>query len=102
MSIYDNEYDWMDFREEMLAYAKERDERILKTWLTEIGYKFNDPIGYEINLSSKIAKIYSTRPGPLIGLRGINVEKLRQILSNEYRGEWKVEFNDIRGGFISI
>jgi ribosomal protein S3 len=102
MFDYVDEDDWMSFRAEALAYAKEREERVLKTWLTEIGYKPDDPIGYEINRSKKITKIYSTRPGPLIGLRGINVEKLKQILSNEYRGKWKVEFIEVRGGFISI
>ena len=31
--------DWQEFRAEVLACAKERDETFIKTWLNKIGYK---------------------------------------------------------------
>lgn len=102
--MFDYDDEWMEMRAEAAAYAKEREERVLKTWLTEINYKSKEPIGYEINSWKHVTKIYSTCPGPLIGLRGTNVEKLKKLLSDEYKGkrDWKIEFIEIRGGFISI
>lgn len=102
--MFDYDDEWMEMRAEAAAYAKERKERVLKAWLTEINYKSDEPIGYDINPFMHETKIYSTRPGSLIGLRGINVEKLKKILSDEYRSrkDWKIEFIEIRDGFFKL
>lgn len=99
--MFDDE-SWELFRAEALAYAKERDETLIKSWLHEIKYTCKDPIGYYICLSSKTIELYSTRPGILIGRAGINIEILKDKLTKEYRGDWKVEIKEIRGGFVTI
>ena len=98
--MFDN--DWEDFRAEALAYAKNRNETLIKTWLSKIGYKDKNPIGYYINPCDKTIEIYSTRVGGLIGRAGINVDELKKMLSDEFRGEWKVKFVEIRGGFVTV
>ena len=45
-------------------------------------------------------EIYSTRVGVLIGKAGVNVDLLKEMLTDEFRGEWKVKFIEIRGGFV--
>lgn len=45
-------------------------------------------------------EIHTIRPGVLIGRAGVNVEKFEKILSDEFGGEWKVKFIEIRGGFV--
>lgn len=93
---------WQEFRAEVLAYAKERDETFIKTWLNKIGYKDKNPIGYYISLYDKTIEIYSTRVGALIGRAGVNVDLLKKMLADEFRGDWKVKFIEIRGGFITV
>lgn len=96
---------WKEFEEvraEVLAYAKDRDEALIKTWLNKIGYKDKNPIGYFINLGDKTIELYSTRPGVLIGKAGVNIQELMKMLSDEFRGEWKVKFVEIRGGFVTV
>lgn len=93
---------WEEFRAEVYAYTKDRNETFIKSWLSKIGYTDKNPIGYYINLSSKTVEIYSTRPGELIGKAGVNVDLLKKMLANEFRGEWKVKFVEIRGGFVTV
>ena len=52
-------------------------------------------IGYYRDSFNNIMEIYTTKPGMLIGKAGANVEKLENMLSEEYRGVWKVKFIDI-------
>ena len=92
---------WESFREEMLSYAKNKEENLIKKWLNDIGCK-NITIGYYRDSSNNIMEIYTTKPGMLIGKAGANVEKLENMLSEEYRGVWKVRFIEVRGDFISI
>ena len=47
-------------------------------------------------------EIYTTKPGMLIGKAGANVEKLENMISEEYCGVWKVKFIEVRGDFINI
>ena len=98
--MFDN--DWEEFRAEALAYAKDRNETLVKTWLSKIGYKDTTPVGYYINLSNNTIELYSTRVGPLIGKAGVNVDTLKEMLSEEFRDEWKVKFIEIQGGFVTV
>lgn len=93
---------WEEFRAEVYAYAKDRNETLIKSWLSKIGYTDKNPIGYYIRLSSKTIEIYSTRVGALIGKAGVNVDLLEKMLRDEFRGDWKVKFVEVRGGFVNV
>lgn len=92
--------DWEELREEVLKYNKEKQETLLKNWLNKIG--FTEPIGYYFNYSERELELYTIRPGILIGKRGVNVLELKDMMSKEFVGEWKVKFIEIRGGFITV
>lgn len=97
--MYD-ENDWMNFRAEAIEFNKNREETIIKKWLSEIGY--TEQVGYYRNISKKEMEIYAKRVGSLIGKAGVNVERFEKMLAEEFRGEWKVKFVEIRGGFVRI
>ena len=98
--MFDDE-SWENFRAEALVYVRNAEENLLKKWLNDIGCK-EIIIGYYRNTYHKTMEIYSTRPGILIGKAGINVDKLKKMLSEEFHGEWKVKFIEIRGGFVNV
>jgi hypothetical protein len=91
-----------EIRGEVLEEARQQKEKVIETWLNEIGYKYNDPVGYDFNLGDKMVHIYTTKPGGLIGKGGVNVEKFKRILSEEFGGEWTINFTEIRGGFVNV
>lgn len=97
--MYD-ENDWMNLRAEAIEFNKNREETLLKKWLNEIGY--TELVGYYRNAWKKEMEIYSTRIGALVGKAGVNVDKLEKMLSEEFKGKWKVKFVEIRGGFVRI
>ena len=99
--MYDEEA-WEEYREEVLAYMRSKEETLIKDWLNSIGYKFKEPIGYYRNSFNNTMEIYTTKPGMLIGRAGIHVEQLKKMLSSEFYGEWSVKFIEIRGGFVNI
>lgn len=92
--------DWIDYRETMLKEAKEREESIIKRWLSKIGCK--DTVGYYCSIVDRTMTIYTNSPGRLIGKQGINVKEFKSMLSEEFGGEWKVLFTVIRGGFVTM
>lgn len=96
----DSDDDWTDFRESMFKEAKEREESIIKRWLSKIGCK--DTVGYYCNIIDRTMTIYTTSPGRLIGKHGLNVEEFKIMLSEEFGGEWRVLFIEIRGGFVMM
>lgn len=98
--MFDDE-SWENFRAEALAYMRNKEENLLKKWLNDIGCK-KIIIGYYRDTRNYTMEIYSTRPGVLIGKAGINVDKLKKMLSEEFHGEWKVKFVEIRGGLINV
>lgn len=102
--MFDNDFDnaWEELRAEAHAFMKEKEENLLKKWLDKIGYKDKEPIGYYRDVCNNTMEIYSRRVGVLIGKAGINVDELKKMLSDEFYGEWKVKFVEIRGGFIGF
>lgn len=94
--------DWEELRAEAHAFMKEKEETLIKKWLDKIGYKGKEPIGYYKDAYNKTMEIYSTRVGALIGKAGVNVDLLKKMLTDEFRGEWKVKFIEIRGGFVNM
>lgn len=97
--MYDED-GWLAFRADALEYMRNKEETLIKNWLNSICYK--ETVGYYRNSATKTMEIYSTRPGILIGKAGCHVEQLREMLTNEFHGEWKVKFIEIRGGFVNI
>lgn len=93
---------WEEFRAEVHAFMKEKEETLIKKWLDKIGYKGKEPIGYYKDGYNNTMEIYSTRVGALIGKAGVNVDLLKKMLADEFRGEWKVKFVEIRGGFVNV
>ena len=94
--------DWEELRAEAYAFMKDKEESLIKKWLDKIGYKGKEPVGYYRNSWKHEMEIYSTRVGQLIGKAGVNVDLLKKILKDEFRGEWKVKFIEIRGGFVNM
>lgn len=102
-----NDFDcmeWEDFRAECLEWDKRKTEEALKTWLLEIG--FNGTVGYEKDIGRKTIKIYSNKPGVLIGRGGKNVFILSDLLSETFNGnfeeKWAVEFVEVKGDFVTV
>ena len=94
--------DWEEFRAEVHAFMKDKEESLIKKWLEKIGYTYEEPVGYYRNSWKNEMEIYSTRVGQLIGKEGVNVDLLEKMLKDEFRGEWKVKFVEVRGGFVQI
>jgi ribosomal protein S3 len=97
---YSEEAVWLNIRSEAHNFMKEREERVIKQWLNEIGYI--ELIGYYRNSWKREVEIYATKPGVLIGKAGTNIEKFKHMLIEEFGGTWAVKLIEIRGGFISI
>ena len=93
---------WEEFRAEVHAFMKDKEESLIKKWLEKIGYTYKEPVGYYRNSWKKEMEIYSTRVGQLIGKAGVNVDLLEKMLRDEFHGEWKVKFVEVRGGFVQI
>ena len=91
---------WENFRAEAYEFMKNKEETLLKNWLSDIGCK-ELTIGYYRDSSNKTMEIYSTRVGALIGLAGANVKKLEEMLSEEFYGDYQVTFIEVRGGFVN-
>ena len=94
--------DWEELRTEAHAFMKEKEETLIKNWLGKIGYTYKEPVGYYRNSRKHEMEIYSTRVGQLIGKAGVNVDLLEKMLTDEFRGEWKVKFVEIHGGFVNM
>ena len=93
---------WEAFRAEVHAFMKDKEESLIKKWLEKIGYTYKEPVGYYRNSWKNEMEIYSTRVGQLIGKAGVNVDLLEKMLKDEFRGEWKVKFVEVCGGFVQI
>ena len=100
--MYDEQEEmaWQKFREEAFAFNKNREETVIKKWLNEIGY--TEPVGYYRNSWKREMEIYATRLGCLIGKAGVDINKFKNMLNEEFGGEWEVKLVEIRGGFVGI
>ena len=94
--MYDE--DWENFREECLRFMRNKEETAIKKWLSEM--KYSEPVGCERDMSKKELKIYTTHPGWLIGKAGKGVDRLKEIWSEEFSGDWKIRFIEIRGHIV--
>ncbi len=87
-------------REETHKFIKNLEESVIKEWLDKIGY--TEPVGYYRNAWKREMEIYATRVGVLIGKAGVNVKELENLLHEQFCGEWKVKFVEVRGGFVNM
>lgn len=88
------------YRGESLERISEKNERVLKYFFWEINYK--GIVGYENDLGKKIFKVYTDRPGILIGKGGKNVDILKDILKKEFNYDYTIEFKAIKGKMLVI
>ena len=91
---------WERFRGECLEYMRNKENTLVKKWLDNINYI--EPVGYYINIGKQEIEIYATKVGVLIGRAGVGVDKLNEILTEEFNGEWEVKFVEIRGSFVNV
>lgn len=91
---------WQKCREITHKFMKETEESVIKEWLNKIGY--TEPVGYYRNALNREMEIYATNVGGLIGKAGANKKELENLLAEQFCGEWKVKFIEIRGGFVGI
>ena len=91
---------WEKFRCECLEYMRDKENALVKKWLDSINY--TEPVGYYMNIGKQEIEIYATKVGVLIGRAGVGVDKLKEILTEEFNGEWNVKFIEIRGSFVNV
>lgn len=96
----DKDNEWLSIRGEALEYAKNKEETMLKKWLDDIDYE--EVVGYYRDCLNKTMNIYAKRIGALVGVEGVNVNKLKKMLSEEFYGKWNVKFIEVRGGFVNV
>lgn len=92
--------DFEEFRGMILEEQAEKNERVLKHFFRRIDYK--GIVGYENDLGRKVFKVWSDRPGILIGKGGKNVEILKEILKEEFDYDYTIEFKEIKGKMLAI
>lgn len=98
--LYPSDDEFQEFRSNMLNEMQTRETTLINNFMKSIGY--NKPVAYYRDISNAELTIYTTNPGMIIGKRGVNVDKLKAILSSEFGGDkWKVNFVEIRGGFAN-
>lgn len=65
-------------------------EKILKQWKDEC--LIDDPILYTFSYHSGLLRIFTTRPGVMIGRAGIIVDKYKALMQNKIIGFKSIEF----------
>lgn len=96
--MYEDKDGVLTLCEEEIKYQQRIQEGILKDWLKEI--KYYKPVGYYYDLGKKELTIFTMNPGQLIGKAGINIHTLTSFISERYLGEWKITFQEIKGGIV--
>lgn len=91
---------WEKCRAEAIKLMRDTEETMIKKWLSELGY--TEPVGYYRNIFTREMEIYTKHPGRLIGKAGVDVHRFEKMLSEEFGGEWKVQFVEVRGGFVKV
>lgn len=100
---YDNRIidDWMNIRADAIKYCRELRTTPIMDFMKE--KSFNETIAYEYNTKDTELTIYTTRPGIWIGPRGREVNRLREILKENFGHDVEVNIKEIKfysGGFL--
>ena len=90
----------MDCQEITDAVIKEIQETPLRQYLKETG--INDNFFYEYKNCSRELTIFTKIPGVWIGLKGKGVDRLSEILNEQFGHEVDIQFKEMKGNFMSI
>lgn len=94
----DDYMNYENFIGEALELMHNKHKELIEKWCKESGV--TTPVGYYNNHSGTI-KIYTDRPGWLIGKGGENVNKFKDELEKEFNMKYNVEFIEIKGGIVN-
>lgn len=92
--------DWMKIREDAYRITKEIQEKPLTQFLNEMD--MHDIFYYEYTDMNRKLLIYTKHPGIWIGFRGKGVERLKEILKENFEHDVIVDFKELKGNFLSI
>ena len=87
-------------RLEVLQHSIDRNKKLIETWCSKAGV--NEPVGYYNDMHSHVMKIYTNRPGYLIGKAGCLVDGFKEKLKEEFGKDYTVEFIEIRGSIVNV
>ena len=90
----------MDCQEITDAVIKEIQETPLRQYLKETG--INDNFFYEYKNCSRELTIFTKIPGVWIGFQGKGVNRLSEILNEQFGHEVDIQFKEMKGNFMSI
>lgn len=91
--------DWQEIRGNILEEIREMQEKPLRQYLTE--RNINDNFFYEYEHINRELTIFTNRPGIWIGRSGEGVNRLKEILSEQFDHEVEVSFVEIKGRFMN-
>ena len=94
------EDEWMQFRAEAHEFMHNLHKKLIEDWCAEC--KVTTPVGYYNDMYNGVMKIYTDKPGYLIGMKGSKVKQFEAALEQEFHKPYKVEFIEIRGSFVNI
>lgn len=98
---FDPTNNWMAVRAEAIRYTNELRIKPILDFMKE--KSFNETIAYEYNAKDTELVIYTTRPGIWIGPSGREVNRLKEILKDNFKHHVEVSFKEIKfysGGFL--
>ena len=90
----------MDCQEITDAVIKEIQETPLRQYLKETG--INDNFFYEYKNCSRELTIFTKIPGVWIGFQGKGVNRLSEILNEQFGHEVDIQFKEMKGNFMSL
>lgn len=90
----------MDCQEITDVAIKEIQETPLQQYLKEAG--INDNFFYEYKNCNRELTIFTKIPGVWIGLQGKGVDRLSEILNEQFGHEVDIQFKEMKGNFISL
>ena len=90
----------MDYQEITDAIIKEIQETPLQQYLKETG--INDNFFYEYKNCSRELTIFTKIPGVWIGFQGKGVNRLSEILNEQFGHDVDIQFKEMKGNFMSL
>lgn len=96
--IYNDDFEV--FRGETLEYIHNKNKDLIERWCEKCGV--TSPVGYYNDLGNGVMTIYTEHPGWLIGMQGVKLDAFVKELEQEFNRVYKVEFVEVRGGFVNL
>ena len=87
-------------RYDALNYMYNKNKTIIENWCNECG--MDEPVGYYNDLSKHELTIYTTRCGVMIGKAGKHINKVKEVLKEEFGRDYDIKFVEIRGNIVNI